>query len=89
MNLPTQLRMQLEQPLDGMEALDDALRVIEPVDADADLGVGRNSFATPRRGDGIRQCSAAGRRMRDGHWIEMGNGSMLVRCPPCETVEFS
>ncbi len=34
---PDPFRMQFQQPLDGAEALDDALGVVEAIDADAEL----------------------------------------------------
>ena len=36
-NLPDPLRLELEQARDRVDALDDALRVVEPLHAEADL----------------------------------------------------
>ena len=62
---------ELEQPLDRREALQDALGVVEAVDADAERRVGRQAEHRAdlgaALGDRRWRCSAAG-----GHSIEIG-----------------
>ena len=66
------VRLALEQALDGVEALEDALRVVEAVDADAEPVVARqveaHAHALARLVDrDVRVASGAG-----GHSIEIG-----------------
>ena len=66
-------RALLEQALDRVQPLEDALGVVEAVDADREAGVGRQLPGARTRGAGIRPPAARRRaRPRDGHSIEIG-----------------
>ena len=64
-------RIQLQQALHRAEALDDALGVVEAVDADAELVFGRQAFSwrMPLRQSATVLCSISG---SGGHAIEIG-----------------
>ena len=64
-------RLELEQALDRGEALEDALRVVEAVDADADAHVRRRPrrSRTRLRHSGTGGCTASA---SGGHSIEIG-----------------
>ena len=63
--LPDALRIEFEQSLDGKKALDDALGVVEPVDADADQLAGRQPLSArtiaPAVDDGLADHFIDGR----------------------------
>ena len=81
--LPIHCGLELEQALDGAEALDDALRVVEAVDADAERVRRRGSPSRSRTaargtratGPPVAQRRAAATRSRSG------SGAPSVRSP--------
>ena len=70
--LPDPLRLQLEQALDRAEALDDALGVVEAVDADAERVVRRQVVTLRARRAALRRPACAIRPAAGGHSIEIG-----------------